>query len=175
MSLLDRILVVVVSILLLASAVLIGLATWGNQLLLSWLFALPHNKFDGILLILILALLAVYLILMAVNQVKVDQRSLIRANELGDIRISAQSIIGLIKKATNDIEGIKDVSVNLTEVEPLKVIVELQLLPDFHIPELTESVQSNIKEYLQTTVGVEIDSISVVVRGITPQEKIRVQ
>lgn len=175
MSHLDRILVIIVSILLLVSAVLIGLSTWGNQLLLSWLFALPQNKFDGILLILILGLLAVYLVLMAVNQVKVDQRSLVRVNELGDIRISAQSIIGLINKATNDIEGIKDVNVNLTEVEPLKVIIELQLLPDFHIPELTESVQSNIKEYLQTTVGVEIDSIGVIVNGIAPQQKTRVQ
>ena len=156
-------------------AVFVALTTWGNSVLTDWLISLEYAKLDGILLIIIFMLLVAYLIMMIFSSVTFERRSIVRNTALGDIRISAQTIMDLVDKAAKGIEGIKNVDVRLHEVEPLKVEIGLQLLPDYHIPHLTESVQIEIKNYLEHTVGVEIDVINVLVKGVIPEQRIRVQ
>ncbi|NMB39121.1 MAG: alkaline shock response membrane anchor protein AmaP [Firmicutes bacterium] len=175
MALVDRIIIAVVAVVLTIIGVFAALTTWGSSVLIDWLVSLKYAKLDGILLIIILLLLAAYLIMMIFSSFKSERRSIVRSTELGDIRINAQTIIGLVDKAVKEIEGIKDVDVRLHEVEPLKVEIGLQLLPDYHIPHLTESIQLEIKNYLQNTVGVETDVINILVKGVLPEQRIRVQ
>ncbi len=166
MATLDKVILVVTAVVLLLVGVLVGVTMFGNNSLINWLAAIQTSKLDGFLLIAILVLLIIYLILILINELKVDQRSISRQTDLGDISISVQTITELVSQAANTIEGINDVDITVYEVEPLSLNLELLLAPDYPIPELTESVQIRVSEYLQETVGVTVDNVNVTVKGV---------
>lgn len=165
MTTLDRVIILIVAAILLVISALIGLTTWGNLTLVQWLNSLPATKIDGILVIAIFVLLAVYLVLMRIKPAR-DQRAIVRGLELGDIRISAQTIVELVSTAVRETHGIKDVLVKLDEVEPVSLTLEMQLVPDVNIPQLSEAVQIHVRDYLQNTVGIEVTRVNVSVSGV---------
>ncbi len=174
MSILDRVLMGVVSALLLITATFIALAVWGNTILITWLAGLTTTPFDGGIVSFILALLGIYLIVM-ITKTDTDKRAIVHNTELGVIRISLHSIKGLIMKATHQLQGVQDVTVQLTEGEPIHVRIDLTMLPDHHIPQLTEAVQIKIRDYLQETVGITVEEIDVYVKDIASTNKSRVE
>jgi len=174
MSTLDRLITLVVAALLLVTSTLIGLTMFGEVTFVRWLNSLATSKVDGILVIIILGLLAVYLALM-ITKSDTDKRAIVRNTTLGDIRISTQTIIGLVTKTVKDMQGIREVNVTINEVEPIRLTIDVQLLPDFHIPQLTESVQTKVQDYLQNIVGIDVTSVNVAVTGIKNDPKARVE
>jgi len=70
---LDRIILSVVIVVLLVMGVLAAATTFGNNMLLDWLIRIQTVKLDGFLLVLIMLLLALYLVLMLVNELKTDK------------------------------------------------------------------------------------------------------
>ncbi|HHT36873.1 MAG: alkaline shock response membrane anchor protein AmaP [Candidatus Wallacebacter cryptica] len=175
MTVLDRLILAVVAIVLLVGGVLVAMTVFGSSALLNWLVTVQNGKLDGLLLVVILLLLVVYIALMLVNDLKRDERALARQTHLGSVRISVQTISELVSEAVKTVEGIKDAAITVTEVEPLSLDLELRLLPDHSIPHLTELVQASVSDYLQQTIGTEAAVINVNVKGVLPQQQIRVQ
>ena len=141
MTLVDKIITLVVSVVLMLVGLLILLTAWGSNLLLNWLVLLDAVKVDGVLTSLVLLLLSAYLIMMVFGNVKFNGRSITRNTALGNVSVSTQTIMDLVAKATETIDGIKNAEVRITEIEPLRIEIGLELFPDFNIPLLTESVQ----------------------------------
>ena len=170
MDALDRLIVLVVVIALLGLGILVAMTTLGNKVLLNWLIRVQTVRLDGFLLVLILFLLALYLVLMLFNELKTDKRAIVSQTPLGSVRISIQTISELVYQAVRAIEGIKDVKVNIGEVEPLQLDLRLQLFPDYQVPQLAETVQSSVRDYLQQTVGAEVAAVNVMVTGVLSQQ-----
>lgn len=173
MTTLDRLILLVVAIVLLVISAFVAMTLFGSSALIDWLLIVQSGKFDGILLIVILLLLVGYLALMLVNERKADERAVVQQTPLGDVRITVPTISELVNKAVQGIEGIKELSITVTEIEPLSLRLELQLLPDRPIPQLTEMVQASVSDYLQQTIGVGASVINVVVKGVASQQQIR--
>ncbi len=173
MTVLDRVVLGIVAVWLLLSAVVLALTAWGNPILASFFLSLGKTPIDASIVTLILVLLGIYVVFLF-SKTEVDNRSIVHSSDLGDIRISLHSIQGLILKTTNQIQGIQDVQVQLTEGEPLGVRIDVNLLPDHHIPQLMETVQSQIRDYLQDTVGITVPKIEIFVKGISTEGKSRV-
>ena len=146
------------------------MAALGNSLLFDWLIRIQSVGLDAFLLVLILFLLASYLVLMLINEMKPDKRAIVSQTPLGDVRISIQTISELVYQAVHAIEGIKGAKVSIGEVEPLQLHLRLQLLPDYQIPQLAETVQSSVVDYLRQTVGIEAAAVNVMVTGVLPQQ-----
>ena len=117
---LDRIILSVVIVVLLVMGVLAAATTFGNNMLLDWLIRIQTVKLDGFLLVLIMLLLALYLVLMLVNELKTDKRAIVSQTPLGDVRINIQTISGLVYQAVRAIEGVKDAKVSIGDVQPLQ-------------------------------------------------------
>lgn len=128
-------------------------------------------KLDGFLLVLIMLLLALYLVLMLVNELKTDKRAIVSQTPLGDVRINIQTISGLVYQAVRAIEGVKDAKVSIGDVQPLQLNLKLQLLPDYQIPQLAETVQASIRDYLQQIVGIEVAQVNVTVFGVLSSQE----
>jgi len=168
---LDRIILSVVIVVLLVMGVLAAATTFGNNMLLDWLIRIQTVKLDGFLLVLIMLLLALYLVLMLVNELKTDKRAIVSQTPLGDVRINIQTISGLVYQAVRAIEGVKDAKVSIGDVQPLQLNLKLQLLPDYQIPQLAETVQASIRDYLQQIVGIEVAQVNVTVFGVLSSQE----
>ncbi|HOB08081.1 MAG: alkaline shock response membrane anchor protein AmaP [Limnochordia bacterium] len=171
MAVLDRIILSVVIVVLLVMGVLAAATTFGNNMLLDWLIRIQTVKLDGFLLVLIMLLLALYLVLMLVNELKTDKRAIVSQTPLGDVRINIQTISGLVYQAVRAIEGVKDAKVSIGDVQPLQLNLKLQLLPDYQIPQLAETVQASIRDYLQQIVGIEVAQVNVTVFGVLSSQE----
>jgi len=171
MVVLDRLILLVVVVVLLVFGVLAAVTTFGNNVLLDWLIRIQTVRIDGFLLVLILFLLALYLLLMLANELKPDKRAIVTNTALGDVKISIQTISELVYQAVRAIEGVKDVKVDIGGVQPLQLDLRLQLLPDYHIPQLAENVQASIRDYLQQIVGTEVAAVNVTVTGVLAQQE----
>jgi len=121
--------------------------------------------------VLIMLLLALYLVLMLVNELKTDKRAIVSQTPLGDVRINIQTISGLVYQAVRAIEGVKDAKVSIGDVQPLQLNLKLQLLPDYQIPQLAETVQASIRDYLQQIVGIEVAQVNVTVFGVLSSQE----
>lgn len=170
MEALDRIVVRVLALLLVVLAGLIAMTLWGDVLLINWILTLQNRLFDGVILILILLLFALYLIFMSVKP-KSDQRVVTHHTSHGLVNVSAATLTGLITQAVRQFDGVKNLSVAINEVQPLNISIELQLLPDHNIPELSQSIQKKVTEYLYSTVGVNAESIDVLIKSIVSDNK----
>ena len=168
---LDRIILSVVIVVLLVMGVLAAATTFGNNMLLDWLIRIQTVKLDGFLLVLIMLLLALYLVLMLVNELKTDKRAIVSQTPVGDVRINIQTISGLVYQAVRAIEGVKDAKVSIGDVQPLQLNLKLQLLPDYQIPQLAETVQASIRDYLQQIVGIEVAQVNVTVFGVLSSQE----
>ena len=85
---LDRVIILVVVFVLLGFCVLITMAALGNSLLFDWLIRIQSVGLDAFLLVLILFLLASYLVLMMINEMKPDKRAIVSQTPLGDVRLA---------------------------------------------------------------------------------------
>jgi len=87
------------------------------------------------------------------------------------VRINIQTISGLVYQAVRAIEGVKDAKVSIGDVQPLQLNLKLQLLPDYQIPQLAETVQASIRDYLQQIVGIEVAQVNVTVFGVLSSQE----
>lgn len=169
MANLDRILLGLVAVVLLIVAGLLGLTVLGNDFLIDWLLS-PGLLFDGGILVVILAILAVYLVVLVTRQEK--KKFIVYERELGAVRISTECIQGLIMESARELPGLEDVSVRIVEVEEPKVSLKIKVYPDYNIPKLSEELQQTVKDYVENTVGVTIQAVEVSVVGISKKENI---
>jgi len=174
MSVLDKIILIVVIILLAGFSVVVALTAFGSDILIDWLNMVQSTRIDGLLLVVILLLLVIYLILLLLGEAKTDQCSLTRQAALGELRISVNTIIDLVAENLSTVDGIKDVTVTVTEVDPLKIDLHVKIAPNLHVPQITESIQMQLSDYLRNTIGVQPEAVNVIVTGLQTQQR-RVQ
>ncbi len=169
MTILDRFFLALSAAVLFLFAVLVAITIAGNPVLANWLQS-PNLALDAFIPALILVLLGVYLVILAFRYER--KRYIVYARELGAVRISTDCIEGLIVESAREMAGIKDVGVRIVDVEQPKVRLDIQILPDYNIPQLTQELQDKVKQYVDDTVGVALQEVEIVVVGIAPAEDI---
>jgi len=96
------------------------------------------------------------------------ERSIVRATGLGEVHVSLRAIQTLARRAAAQVQGIRDVEVDVYPGGGGDVGVRVAVLvaPDQSIPELCDEVQARIEQYLRQTAGVSCSHIRVLVRGV---------
>ncbi|NLJ75234.1 MAG: alkaline shock response membrane anchor protein AmaP [Firmicutes bacterium] len=170
MTTLDRVFLGLTVVILVVFAGSIAWTIGGSSAVIAWLQS-PGAALDGGIVVLLILLMAIYLTIMATRQE--TQKSVVYQGELGEVRISINSIQGLVAQAAREIPGVNDVSVTVTDSESLRVRLDIQVLPGHHIPQLSEELQKTVKDYLDSTVGISVAEVQVFVRGIISEAKAR--
>jgi len=117
---------------------------------------------SGILLAISLRLLYLSLRSETSNSSTIDQR-----NELGDLRISLETVQNLSLKAASRIRGLKDIKAKV-KIAEAGIEVEVRALVDGErpIPLVTEEVQRAVKNHIEEITGVPVSFVSVYVANV---------
>ncbi len=98
--------------------------------------------------------------------------TIVSFTEIGEVRISFKAIENMVLTASRKVKGIREVNTRIDYIEQgLVIYIRIKILPDIAIPELTNELQTRVKDYVQEISGSSVAEIKVLVENIA-QEKI---
>jgi uncharacterized alkaline shock family protein YloU len=129
---------------------------------------LTNNVFQFIVFFGGLAILAVTVILLlSGTNDDTDKRTVSKKTEIGEIKVSLNSIESIALAATKRLSGIKEAKANVFKgVEGVTVIIKAIVLSDVNIPILSEDIQVKVKKTIEDTSGIRVIEVKVVVDNI---------
>jgi len=102
--------------------------------------------------------------------------TLIKNTELGMIRVSITTLDTLVQKAVRGFGEVKDVrSLVVAEADGIRVRLNMQLMPDSNIPDISQAVQKKVKEYVESTAGIVVKEVYVYIDNIAALQRSRVE
>ena len=106
--------------------------------------------------------LAIYLI-QRKNRLNTLNLSVTQKTSFGEVKISLNSLKHLILKVLKKIEKIKESksSINILRTGGINIDLHLVLKEDVNIPEISEKIQKELKDYLLETTGIEVKEIKI--------------
>lgn len=177
LKLFDRILLAI----LLIAAILAAFVLFGVALRL-----VPESTATGFVSLfylnaqnaLILAGSAALLLLIAVRLVfagrssstKAPKTALIRANEIGGTYISLAALDSMAQKHCRAESRVRECHTSVQTVEGgISIGIRLSVLPDTDVNALSASLQSTLKEYIESYTGVPVKEIGILIESMTAQ------
>ncbi len=92
----------------------------------------------------------------------------VNMNEYGEVKISSDTIIGLVHHVCNRITGIKNVKVKVDILEgQLYINLDGEVAPEINIPEVTNNLQVKVKENVESCTGVNVSEVRVFISNVT--------
>lgn len=90
----------------------------------------------------------------------------------GQVSMTIPAIKVIIMKAVKKVEGIKDIKATInSKPEGLDVLLHTMINPDYNVPEMSERIQTAVKQQLETTGGLKVFSIRVLIDDLGPSAK----
>lgn len=171
MKIVDRLLVVLVSLGTIVSAAVIVLLVAGWEMPLWYLEAglwspgvrIGTGLGGAVLLVIGLVVLARQFSPPPVT------RALIQTTSLGDVKISVEGLENLVSRACYQIRGIREAKVRV-DVFPgsIGVFVRAIVGEEVNIPEVTKELQERVKNYVEQVSGIVISEVRVLVDNVGP-------
>jgi uncharacterized alkaline shock family protein YloU len=173
MKLIDKfllfiLLIVLLTTILMSLSVFLGVVPFGS--LEDTLAGLTYNPIAiGIAALgLIVTVVVMARALVAGKNTKPKQAfCLVKNTEIGTIQVSMSTLDALTNKAVMSFQQVKDVrSIIGIQEEALTIKVRILVMPSAILPELTQQIQANVKEYIETTAGVNVSNVMIYVDNI---------
>ncbi len=178
---LDRILLTLYTITILVFSVfLIGLSVGGIELkvLTSFVSSLTYNWIFIVVTLLIgLVFAIVSLKLLTLGLVKDKSKSsTIKVTDLGTIRVSLVALDNLVHKAVRGFDEVKDLRTSIIpDNEGIKIGLNIILMPDVVMPEITKNIQDKVKEYVESLSGVLVKEVQVEIADLFNGQRTKVK
>lgn len=108
---------------------------------------------------------------------KNDRKSISRITNLGEVRISLNSIESIALNVAKRLNGIKETKAYVTKKdENASIAVKIVVMPDINIPAISEEIQTRVKKSVEECCGIPINEVKVIVEGIysgiTPKPRV---
>jgi len=135
----------------------------------------PYTNFIMFIVALLFLTLSLIFLLSGIKQYK-EKKAVTRVTNIGEIRISLETIENIALAVTRKIQGIKEIKAGSAKTEE-KIRVELRviLLPEVNIPSLSEEIQKKVKHSVETATGIEVSNVSVIVENVYTGYRSRVE
>lgn len=113
-------------------------------------------------LLLLAATLAVFLSLL--KKEPGLERVIVKQGLQGEIAITIPAIKVLIMKAIKPVDGVRDIRSGVRQTaEGLIVNLHMAVNPELSVPDLSQQIQSAVKQYLQETGGLQVAEVIMLV------------
>ncbi len=178
MKFFERLLLVVYALVLVALSLLALIMAAGWTTPIDYLqFAFSHTNTRWAVGIVSALLLLVGLNLLFVNfHRRPGLPSVVHHTELGEIRVSITALENLVHRAARKVAGVKEIKPRIRPTgEGVMVLLEAVFLPDQNIPEISQQLQQQVKDYLQEAAGLDIIEVKVMVQNVSHEAKVRVE
>ncbi|GAX90911.1 alkaline shock response membrane anchor protein AmaP [Effusibacillus lacus] len=167
MGALDRILLGLFALAVAFLSVLMGAQVLGQD----WLYDMyTHYPLEFLAAAAVLFLVALRFVFIRTGASK-EPLAIVHKTEHGDVRISVQTLESLAERAARLVRGVSDLK---TKVRPsevgVRVAIRISVDPDLDIPQITSSVQQKVKDYVESTSGVNVQNIVVYVNDLSKSQ-----
>lgn len=170
MSVLDRIVSFLGGIVVFVSAIILLILASPYHNLLEYYWT-SIFRFLGVVE---LALIGIIFLLIAIRMLWLTFKrekginSVSKEMELGELKIAVEAIENMVMQVAGDIRGVTDIK---TKIKPgdegISIYFRGKVAPDVAIPPLSERLQREIKEYIETVSGIAVKEIKVLIENIT--------
>lgn len=126
----------------------------------------PGPRIAAFLAAFVFFILSVMFLLSGVRSSK-DKKGVSKHTNIGEVRISLNSIENIAVNASRKASGVKDTKTYVTRSEDaVSVVVRAVVLPDLSIPAISEDVQQRVKKSVEECSGIEVRDVKVIVDSI---------
>ncbi|SHI92857.1 alkaline shock response membrane anchor protein AmaP [Lutispora thermophila] len=137
------------------------------------LFIFESNSM--ILIAIILMLIALRFIFKTTEQKINNVNYISKETEIGEIRISFNTIKSIALSSIKNINEVKDVKAQVNDKNgEVSIIITACFLTGAVIPDVSKDIQNRVKEYIETTVEVKVKEVIVFVEEANNSSKRRV-
>ncbi len=124
---------------------------------------------------LIFLALSIVFLLSGVKSEK-EKKFISKANNVGEIRISLNTIENIALAASRKLSGVKESKAYVSRMgEDVSIYIKSVVLSDIHIPTLSEELQNKVKKAVEETSGIHVTDVKVSVENIYTGYKSRVE
>lgn len=172
LKVIERILLILISLLLLGVSFLAFCLAWGFisqdyvELIVRSVYSIDINTWiitGGAAVVLILGI-AVMIVAFSSGKKKVKPYINISTVEGGSIKIAVKSLIDMVSRQVTQIPGItSNVSTVTSKDNRVGIIVKIAISQDISVPEVSKKIQFDVKEAIQSLSGIDISKVDVYV------------
>lgn len=140
-------------------------------------YVLP-NKASNILMFIIELIFFALSIIFLFSGVRSERekKSISKSSNIGEIRISLNTIENIALSASRRINGIKESKAYVSKLgEDVSIYIKAVVLAETHIPTLSEELQVKVKKAVEDTSGINVADVKVSVENIYTGYKSRVE
>jgi uncharacterized alkaline shock family protein YloU len=181
--LVDKLLLFLYSIVVFIASCFVLSAAWNwIPLAASILHSMYVDKvpaYTTIIVGIIIVLISIRFLYISLRRGRAQAPSIDQRTDIGDIRISIETVENLALKAAGRSRGVKDLRARV-KVNPsgLEIVLRTVVDGETSIPELTEDMQNGVKHFIEEITGIPVASVTVFVANIvqsSPTFKSRVE
>lgn len=176
----DRTLLAVFSLSIMALSLVVALmAATARTSPLDWLsVALVHPNiriYIG-LTALVFLLVSLKFLINSIAKKGEPGQAVIHDSALGQVRVTVPALENLVHKVTSQIRGVREVKPRVNcRPEGVDIFVRASVSSDISIPQVSEEIQTRVKEYVTEVAGVSVTNIRILVDNIASDIKSRGQ
>jgi len=123
-------------------------------------------------LVMLLFSLKIFLSSIKINNKRDKISYVVKTNDYGEVKISSDTIVGLVYYVCNRFSGLKNVKVKVDILEgQLYINLNGEVVPEINIPEMSNSLQIKVKEHIESCTGVSVSEIKVFISNVTAPSK----
>ena len=105
-----------------------------------------------------------------------EKKFISKVNNVGEIRISLNTIENIALAASRKLSGIKETKAYVNRYgENVSIYIKAVVLAEIHIPTLSEELQNKVKKAVEETSGINVTDVKVSVENIYTGYKSRVE
>src|SRR5699024_10712995 len=103
-----------------------------------------------------------------VNNIREKDSYLIKHTDHGEVKVSSQTIVGLVESVSNKFSGISNIRTGVRIEEGiLSIYITGEVVPEINIPNTSLELQSKIKEHVETCTGAKVNDVKVQITDVT--------
>ena len=91
----------------------------------------------------------------------------VHETSMGEVRISLDAVENLVRKTARAIKGVREIKAVVSHgKDGLHVFLSGTISPEVSIPDVSEEIQSAVRQYVKRVVGVELTEVRLEVENI---------
>lgn len=145
-----------------------------NVLTVSYEVSIQDPIFVGLIAIAsVLFLISLRFLYFSIKRDRSAGNSIDQRTEYGDIQISVETIENLSYKAASRVRGVRDIKTRIRITEAgLEIKVRALVDGESPIPEVTEEVQKQVHDYVESITGIPVAYVSVFIANLVQSSPI---
>ncbi|MDP3059108.1 MAG: alkaline shock response membrane anchor protein AmaP [bacterium] len=175
MSIFERILLSLLAVIIAAASIGTILIVAGLDIDLSSFFA-NFKAWQIIVVASFVFVLSVRVLFSGVRRRRPSKEAIVTSTENGEVKIAVSALRNLIHRTAIGVRGVKDAKIKITlEDDGVNVVAQISTIADCSIPVLTATLQDSIKKMVESSTGIGLKSLKLMVVDIAPSSRHRVQ